>query len=274
MITKQNISNNIFKGFFIALGAVAEIIAFALVFNLKIGFEFYLIVIAMALIIYLFDFSREYKYTNVKIINSFPPKLILYLTIFLLFAIYGVVIIKYGSLNSIIFSFILLVAGLSYDPFLKPITKSIIGFKDIYVAICWNTLIILFILFYNYNFSFGIILFLVFVFSRDFVNASFCDLKDLRSDAQKKLLTFAEVFNRDYFLRLLQILNVISAVILLIGIVIKFIPFIGISLLIPIIFTAFFIEYSKRKRFFSSYFVDLEYFIWLISVLFFKYLIL
>ena len=82
----------------------------------------------------------------------------------------------------------------------------------------------LFILYYGYNLSLGYFIFLIFVFSRDFVNASFCDLKDLKSDKQNKLLTIAELLREKRAIILFQITNCLSFLMIVFFSYFKLIP--------------------------------------------------
>ena len=265
--TKTILWNDIFRGFVIALGAVAEIYAIALLFDKKITIDFLVIVFSLASAIYYFDFFNEDKKNINKRYLDFAWLIIVPITFSIIFFIF---IIIYGNIQSIFFAILLLLFGLLYDSVFKKLTRTIIGFKDFFVALGWNTMLWLFILYYGYNLSLGYFIFLIFVFSRDFVNASFCDLKDLKSDKQNKLLTIAELLREKRAIILFQITNCLSFLMIVFFSYFKLIPIYSLSLIIPIITTSILLIYAQVKHKYSPYLVDIEYFLWPVSILIYK----
>lgn len=260
--------SDIVRGIFIALGAVAEIYAVALLFDKNITIDFLIIVFCLASAIYYFDFFTEDK--KMKKENSGFNVFFIVPIVFIIIFLF--LIIVHGNIFSILFAILLLILGLSYDPYFKKLTTKIIGFKDFFVALSWNTMLWLFIIYYNYNLIWGYFLFLIFVFSRDFVNASFCDLKDLKTDKKNKLFTIVELLKERKSIILFQLVNCFSVIMLIFFSYLKLFPIYSLSLIVPIIITSIFILNAYKIKIYSPYFVDVEYFLWPASIILFKIL--
>ncbi|OGD63813.1 hypothetical protein A2215_02780 [Candidatus Berkelbacteria bacterium RIFOXYA2_FULL_43_10] len=268
--SNREIANDIIRGIFTAAGAVAEIYAIALLFGLAVSPVFILILISGSISIYLFDFLRESKVPSSSESESykekFRPLYILPLSLALFFA---ALIIIYGNIPSIIFAGALLIYGLIYDPVTKSLTKYLPAFKDLYVALGWTLMPALFFLFHSYNFSIAASIFLLFVLSRDFVNVSFCDLKDLISDKYRGLKTVAVESGSNSTFKILQVINLLSVGILILGVIFGDLPSLSLALIIPVVIMISLFGWAKASRNYSPYIVDSEYFLWFVVILIF-----
>lgn len=255
-------------GIFTSISASALIISVSLILGKSIKNDFILIVFLLSVIIYFFNFIGELKddfidnrkeYLIMKNRKNFLLATIIFLTISSLY-----ISLRLANTYSFIFILVFLSFGILYTLGLKKITNYIVGFKDIYVTICWNLIIPFFLIYHSYEINSSILFLMAFVFSRDLLNVSYCDIKDLEVDKKSGLLTFANVFGRNKLLGILQFLNIISIAILIIGTSLQLVNSIALYLLIPIILTGILIETSRRKNNFSTLFVDIEYTIWLL----------
>ena len=111
----------------------------------------------------------------------------------------------------------------------------------------------------------------IFVFLRLFVNTVFFDIKDIQSDSQDRLKTFATLFGERGTLIFLQVLNIVSLLPLIWGIANGYIPNAAYSLTLLVGYTFVYLSASfglsvKRLRVLSYIVVDGEYIFWPILV--------
>ena len=251
---KKNIIEDLFWGpIFILLGGLAEIFALSLLLKTPLTWAFILIIVLTPGILYLFDFLED-KTDNDNLVQE---SAILNRTQKKLY--------KFGNFNTLFIFLILLVMGILYPLFFKKITKKITGFKDIYVAISWNLFVVFYFAYYKIEIIPFVALLLFFIFTRDLVNASFCDLKDIEKDKTNNLLTFANVWGEKKLINFLQYINVLSIIILILGFFFFNAPASILLLIIPVVITFFFISKSFKSRHYYSWIVDIEYFIWAIT---------
>ncbi len=254
----QHFLGLIFRILFTFFGAIAEFYAIGLLLDKRVDFSFILIIIGLSLIIYLFDFFEEFSLSKRN-----KRFLFILFTVFLLLSIFFFIIISFENIISVVFSFALLALGLLYNNFFKKITAKIPGFKDVFVALMWNMTVVLFFIFHGYSFNLPAIVLLVLVFSRDFINISYCDIKDISPDKERGLLTFAVIMGRSRLIKMLNIISIVSAVIITILVLYGVLEPIFLSFLLPIAITAINVNNTHS---FSANKVDLEYFFWLGSI--------
>ena len=136
-----------------------------------------------------------------------------------------IILLYFGNLNSIIFSFSIIILGFLYTIIFKIITKNIFFLKDIYVSLFFGLIIIFPLVYYKYSLDNDLlkiilILFLT-VFLKSFLIQVFLDIKDLESDQKRQLKTLPVIIGENKTIKFLIISNVI------------------ITVLIPIIFILF-----------------------------------
>jgi len=254
--------NILFRVVFTSLGAIAEIVAVSLIFDIKISILFLVLVTVLISIIYCWDFYQEYA----PQLNKFHQTSTLS-AIIILIASYIILVSFINNLLIVACFSILLVASLFYDKFFKRITKNVLGFKDVFVAICWNLLILILFLSSSASNPNTIILFLIFVFTRDVSNISYCDIKDISNDKKNELKTFAEILGINKLVHSLMITSLISIIIIVVGVHFELLPVRAYALIAPVMITSLLILFSHKTRRYSPTNVDFEYFIWLLFVL-------
>lgn len=168
----------------------------------------------------------------------------------------------------IIFIILLLVSGILYTTFFKSCTKSIVAFKNLYVALAWALAgIFLPLFYYSLSFDLTFLLLFLFIFIKWLVNTAFFDLKDIDSDRKLSLRTLPVTFGVRKTLRFLYILNALSLVPLLIGSFWKLLPSLAMGLAIFFFYDLYYLKKakavnSKDLRSLSYIFVDGEYILW------------
>ncbi len=255
-----------------SFGAVAEALALSILFDIRLTFDFIILVICISGIIYFYDFFRELKIPEATTDGETKRKgkySRYYALPLLLFILYIIIISLYGSTPSIIFSIFLILVGVLYDPIFKRITKIIPAFKDFYVAFCWLLLPVFMIIYYQKDLSLLVVVTLIFVFSRDIVNAFYCDIKDISNDKNAQLKTYAVINGASNTIYVLQWVSIFSVLLLTISTVIGILPLLSVSLVIPVILTSLLMNYSQKIQKYSPFFVEIEYYFWYLSIILF-----
>ncbi len=247
--------------------APATALALSILFDLRISWQFLLLITILPFIIYFFDYFDD---EGIKEFRS--RKLIVWILVFLiLISLY--IVIVYSNLTTLLFFAMLLLLGILYPLIFKKITQKIVGFKDYFVALNWNFLIIFYFCFFGINLTSGLLFMLVFIFIRDMINVNYCDIKDIHQDKNIGLKTIAMSLGRKRILLLIHWGNFLSILMLITGIWLKIIPIQSISLLIPVILIWMLIFLSSLKNKFNTFIVDLEYPLWLIVIILGKVLL-
>jgi 4-hydroxybenzoate polyprenyltransferase len=135
------------------------------------------------------------------------------------------------------------------------------------VAFSWSLLPIFTTIYYSYPLNLNVILFALFVFLRLIIDASFYDLKDIKTDKSQGLVTLAMSFkNKNNFLNFLHILNIISFIPLLYGIIYQIFPLYSIFLILLFFYSSGYIQKAKSENAdilsLSYILVDGEYYYW------------
>ena len=189
----------------------------------------------------------------------------------ILTAIYGTIffslLIYFGNKLSIFFGGFLLIFGLLFTNKGKDISKKIIGFKSFHASFGWALLIILTAIYCSYHIDLTVFLLFIFVFIRIMINTSFSDIKDLKSDRKKKLLTFPMFFkDKKYYLHLLHIINFMSFIPLWLGVILGMMPYFSLFLFFSLFYSFFYIKKAENKEIsvdsLYNVIVDGEYYYW------------
>ena len=253
-------------GIITALSASALVYSVSILTGLPVRVEFIIIVFLLSSVVYFSNFLGEMKSDFVDKPEEYrllkKQNLLLCSIIFVLIVSCLAISWAYGNKWSIIFVLFFIVFGFLYTFKIKSFTKQVAGFKDIYVALCWNLVIPFFLLFHNYHMSWKIFFLMVLVFSRDLMNASYCDLKDLDLDKKQGLLTFANYLGVRKFFVFLTILNVFSVLMVVLGILMGILPSVSLAIIISVGLVSLLIDISKHTASYSTLNVDVEYLLW------------
>ena len=254
-----------------ALSAVALMASISLIFRITITWDFIVIVLLLSVAVYFFDFfddASDFNFTQEseeKVVKKDKT----YFKFITLALIITCLIIAYlfGSMWSLLYLILLVGLGTLYPLYFKNFTKKIVGFKDFYVAFAWVIFELFFFVYYSYDEKTIILLFLIFMFTRDFMGASYCDLKDVKLDKKNGLLTFASTLGNSKLILVLFIFNVLSLIILFFGLRFDIFPQTMTILYLPVAMTTLLIYVAKRKNLFPSYYIDLEYCVWFLLLI-------
>lgn len=258
-------------GFFTAISASALILSIAKILGWMIEWHFLLLVLLISIIIYFSNFIGELKEDFLDATDEYrvmrKRKPVLLIFVVLLTTTCLVLSMIWANYLSTIFIVCFLALGILYTLGIKKLTKRVIGFKDFYVTICWNLIILFYLLFYQYSLTTSVIIIIFLVLTRDFINVCFCDIKDIVTDRKNGLLTLANILGKKKLLLYLQLLNVISILIVFFGVYANYLPNTTLILIIAFVLTAIFIKIADLRKNFSTATVDAEYTIWIILML-------
>lgn len=86
------------------------------------------------------------------------------------------------------------------------------------------------------------------------MSAMFFDIKDISSDKEERLKTFAVVWGKERTIRALIILNLLSAVPLIIGVYLDILPWFSLALLLTLPYTFYYLNQTRKKirRFYTT----------------------
>lgn len=258
-------------GFITSLCTVATIYSVAIILNKAVKLDFIFIVFLTTLTIYFLNFigeleedmrDRPLELKSIKKHRNFY-----YFLIILLCLINLILIFTYANSLSTIFILSFIALGIFYTFGLKKLTEKILGFKDIFVIIAWNFLTPFFIVYHGYEFSTAVWILMLFIFTRDWVNANFSDLKDITVDQANGLKTFAVVFGKNKLILSLHLASIMSIILLIWGVYSGYIPVYSLSLIGGVLITAIFVQISQTIKNYSTTFVDSEAFFWILFLL-------
>jgi 4-hydroxybenzoate polyprenyltransferase len=239
-----------------SLGSISISLCTMLLLDLQIRWEFLLIVYLGTLSIYRYNHYKEIKLDEMS--NSGRTnhlkryEKILPFTIFVFAILFFVLLIYYGDLKSIIFGIVLLLLGIFFTDIFKKATRVIIGFKSFYTSCSFSLLILFTAVYCSYQINEIVILFLLFCFLRFLIGTSYCDIKDIKNDKKRNLLTLPIVFGKERFLTLIQIINLTSLFIIVIAIYLHIFPVYTLLLSFAFFYSFYYIVKSRD----NSYIVD------------------
>jgi 4-hydroxy-3-methylbut-2-enyl diphosphate reductase len=270
----------VYGGHLLSLGLVSVVFSSAILLDIKITLDFLIIVYLGTQIAYLYNRYKEFKkdyLTNpertqhLKIYIHYIPWIILCFSL----ALFG--ILYYNRPNDIIIGAILILLGIAYSKFLKKFTKKIAGFKNIFVSLMGLLLIFFLAHYYGSSFALSLVLIVIFVCLRWFINSSFFDIKDIKIDEKEGLLTLPIIWGEKKSLNILKSVTIIAAIPIILGYYLKFFPIFSLMLLFTIPYSFYYFKKSQDKKansaFLYNVIVDGEFILWSFFILFGKFLL-
>ena len=270
----------IYGGHLLSLGAVSVVFTSAVLLNIKTTWDCLAIVYLGTQSVYLYNRYKEFKKdtsTNPKR-TKYIKRYVKYIPLIVFSFSFTTIAIVVLFNKFLVFTFglFLLLIGIFYSESLKRFTKKIIAFKNFIVSLIWASLVIFLALYYASSWNLALILIITFVFLRLFLNTIFFDIKDIKSDKAEGLLTLPIVYEKTKLklMYYLYLINILSAFPIIIGIVFKRLPQFSIGLLLTIPYSFYYLrkinETNVNFNFISYVFVDGEYLLWPILILFTK----
>ena len=265
----------VYGGHLLSFGAVSIVYAASILLDIRITWDFLLVVYLGTESVYLYNRFKEYKVdflTNpertehIKKYVKYIPFIIFLMTFSAI-----VFVVYFNKISALIFGLLLFFGGLLYSKFLKKITKKIVAFKSFFVSLMWSLLVLFLAIYYSAPINLALFLFSVFVFLRFFVSVSFFDIKDIKTDKQEGLKTLAVVLKQSTLWQFLSIIAILAVLPLIIGVYLRILPISSLMLFLTIPYTFFYFKQLENKNI-SPYFlynviVDGEFIFWLFFVL-------
>src|SRR5690606_25901775 len=118
--------------------------------------------------------------------------------------------------------------GILYTERLKRIP--VLGWKTYYVSFFWAILILVIPFFYVLDTVTPYLYLVLFIFIRGLVNTTFSDIKDIESDRARNIKTFPAYWGKEKTLYILQVINLISLVPLVVGVINSDLPILALVL--------------------------------------------
>ena len=273
------ISNElIYNNHLSALVGIFLVLIASIVTNMKVSPVF---LIVLYLIFYIIYSYNRYKELKLDIISN--PKRTEYLKtrisrtkkINLTYFFLLIILLLYNFESSFfLFGISLLILGLLYTTHFKKLTRKIVAFKSIYVAAIWTSTILFYAFYHSILWNNAFTIISLFIFLRLLIGINFFDIKDMESDKKENLKTLPVLLGKRKIKIFLALLNLISAIPILLGIYFKFIPFYALSLLISIPYTYLYLKEIRTPRINRDllYYVivNIESAAWLLSLLIVK----
>lgn len=184
-------------------------------------------------------------------------------------------LLVFGNVASFLLGGVMFLIGLLYSIFLKKYTVRVPLFKNFFIGISFSSLLILYYFYANLNINLYSIIPIIFLFIlivvRSFSNTIFFDIKDIKIDKQQNLKTYPAIYGFQKAITLIRILNVVSGLILVVGITMHYLPIYSIILLLLIPYTEFYVKKSQHVSanlgLISALYADGEYSLWFFLII-------
>jgi len=265
----------VYGGHLLSFGAVSIVYTASILLDIRITWDFLLVVYLGTESVYLYNRFKEYKVdflTNpertehIKKYVKYIPFIIFLMTFSAI-----VFVVYFNKISALTFGLLLLIIGLLYSLFFKKITEKIIAFKSFFISLMWSLLVLFLAIYYSAPINLALFLFSVFVFLRFFVSVSFFDIKDIKTDKQEGLKTLAVVLKQSTLWQFLSIIAILAVLPLIIGVYLRILPISSLMLFLTIPYTFFYFKQLENKNI-SPYFlynviVDGEFIFWPFFVL-------
>ncbi len=254
-----------------SLGTSAIVLCLLMILDLPIAYQALLIPYLSSQIVYTYnhlsegsadELSNPERTKHVKKSNSKA-----YILLFCYLVLLVLVSLTTNTATILLLS-VIVFAGLIYTFALKDFgARHIMGFKNVYVALFWAMMVLLVPTLFQIPINSQMIYFGSFVFLRIILNTTYFDIKDVVADSKRSLKTFPVVIGRKNTLRMLHIINLLSALPIVIG---YFAGQFEINVLALTIFVVYGFSYlvitrflkEKNVRLLSYIVADSEYALW------------
>lgn len=269
----------VYGGHLLSFGAVSIVYTASILLDIRITWDFLLVVYLGTESVYLYNRFKEYKVdflTNpertehIKKYVKYIPFIIFLMTFSAI-----VFVVYFNKISALTFGLLLLIIGLLYSLFFKKITEKIIAFKSFFISLMWSLLVLFLAIYYSAPINLALFLFSVFVFLRFFVSVSFFDIKDIKTDKQEGLKTLAVVLKQSTLWQFLSIIAILAVLPLIIGVYLRVLPISSLMLFLTIPYTFFYFKQLENKNispaFLYNVIVDGEFIFWPFFILICKH---
>jgi 4-hydroxybenzoate polyprenyltransferase len=270
-IAKTVFAEFVYGGHLLSLGAAGIVAVVQILLGLQIDYAIVLIAYFLSQVIYAVNHYTEIKDDMI----SNPERTKHINQSFVVFAIGAYVIglmsllLLFSNILTVLIVLAMLISGLVYP---KPLTKYIVGFKNIFVSTIWAMLVVIVVSHTGSDFSYSTIVIFIYIFLRFMLSTVFFDIKDLEVDRARGLKTFPVVLGEKKTVIALNMLNILSTVFLIGFVLIGLFPIFTLAIGLFFIYDHIYINYYQRMskkglRLLSYIYVDGEYALWPIIVI-------
>lgn len=259
----------VYGGHLLSIGASAIVLTVSILVDKPISLPLMLIAYLVTQIVYMADHRRDLddgainnleRSKHLRRIDKIYSRLIIgYI------AILTILLVFFSNIHTVVFVSFLGLLGFFYP---KNITRSIVGFKNFYVASLWAiSSVVLPYVYFSINIDTLFYYVFSFVLLRWLINTTFFDLKDINGDRKEGLKTFPVTIGAKNTLLMLSVYNIISGIILIFALQNKAIAFSSCLLLFLMFYSFYYIIFALKAkpetiRKISYIMVDGEYVLW------------
>lgn len=164
----------------------------------------------------------------------------------------------------------LMLFGLSYGKVFKGLSRRIPGFKDIFVSVMWALLIPFGVLYAGYSWSTSLSFAMTFIFLKMLISVSAFDVKDIKSDRNRGINTFATLWSVARLTQVLQAVNLATGILILFGLITSIMPVYTAFLLLFLPYTWYYLHVLRRRKapdWLYHVYIDAEMVLWSVLVL-------
>lgn len=262
-------------GHLIAIGLACVVLLAAVLMEIKITFEFLVVVYLLSVGPCLFG-----RYIDLKADALTNPKRSEYLskkakTIPFLISLCVIILLSIlvynNKFNIIIFGIGMVLLSFLYDLYFKNVTKVITGFKNIYIGVLFSLLIVMMVLYYDAKFDLSFLLVITYIFLMILSGSAFSDIKDMDGDRKDGLKTFAIAMGHKNVIRFLTAITALALAPIFVGVSIGVLPIYSLMLVLGLFYRIFLFRMSFVKGVDSNYLYavlfDGELTLWVVFVL-------
>lgn len=276
-LLKKILKEFIYGGHLLSLGAASIVWATLILVNHNIGTSWPVLFLAYlsSQIVYNHDHLDEIndEFANAERTKHLKDTRNYQIASLATYAILFAISCFFTTITSALIAILIVAGGVFYTKKAKTYTKSIFGFKNYYIAFFWSILPILtYFHLSDKNLLSLTVAFSLFVYARWILNTVFFDLKDAKEDSKKGLKTVPAVYGFAKTISYLHIVNLISVLIIVAGVLFEFIPLFGLAFIFfPVYSYIYLVKASgmsgKVLRIISYVVVDGEYLLWPLALL-------
>ncbi len=240
-------------GYLTSLGAPSLVLTTSIITNSQINIPLLIISYLLPLIVYNFDYMQDLDKdveTNSSRSKHLQKKKKIYPFIMIFYILLLIILLLlFSGINLIIFIISLTIGGLLYATALKGLTKKIPVFKNVYTVLTWSLGGTMFVsIFYSIPFSVQFIIVFTFINLKGMINAIFFDLKDSISDSKAGLKTLPVMLGKAKAIKCLHVLNASAFIPIIMGVYLKIIPLISLSLLIFFFYSFYYLRTAQKNE--------------------------
>lgn len=263
----------VYGGHLLALGDTFTLWALGLVAGIPVTWDFLVIVYLCVFSGNLYNRRAEAEHDRLgngtrtkvmaKYIRAYYPIAAISLTIVAL------LLMRFADFTVLLSAAGLIAVSLLYTVALKPLTRYIVGFKSYAGALMYALMVPFMAIYYGRPIGLAVLLAFAFYCVRIFISNAACDVKDTASDRDCGLKTFAVHYGSERTTRILGVVNVLSAIPIVVGIFLGTLPTFAVALLLTIPFAAYYLKPNRSMddEALSSIVIDGEFLLWLPLVL-------